>query len=210
MVASLQLLLMLIGAFALKTDDKDNGTYDGVVVAALLMAMNVCVFILGFWTIAYAFPNVKVVIDTWLQKCGKFCAQRCKLKKNKKGQLATVSTLLLAASPPGNKTTGSGKNKYKVHNKVIDKYDMDTNKKSGTSIFVKEEESDNLEEVHGKSNYKIHGEEALAVKDVENEQEVIDDKAVDINKNSESSPLEEEEAGDDLEEDLDLDTLTLT
>ena len=30
------------------------------------------------------------------------------------------------------------------------------------------------------------------------------------NKNSESSPLEEEEAGDDLEEDLDLDTLTLT
>ena len=182
---------------------------DGVVVAALLMAMNVCVFILGFWTIAYAFPNVKVVIDTWLQKCGKFCAQRCKLKKNKKGQLATVSTLPLAASPPGNKTTGSGKNKYKVHNKVIDKYDMDTNKKSGTSIFVKEEESDNLEEVHGKSNYKIHGEEALAVKDVENEQEVIDDKAVDINKNSEFT-LRRRRSRDDLEEDLDLDTLTLT
>jgi hypothetical protein len=63
MVASLQLLLMLIGAFALKTDDKESGTYDGVVIATSLMVMNIGVFVLGVWTIIYAFPDAKSVIE---------------------------------------------------------------------------------------------------------------------------------------------------
>ena len=100
--------------FEVKTDDKENGTYDKVVIATMLMAMNIGVFCLGIWTIVYAFPDCKSAIEHCARNCKKRCC-RCpcscctKRKKRKTAQALTkVETIKIPA--PGIKNNG---NKYK-------------------------------------------------------------------------------------------------
>ena len=119
MVASLQLLLMLIGAFALKTDDKESGTYDGVVIATSLMIMNIGVFVLGVWTIIYAFPDAKSGIDNCLRKCCKNfarCFTCCCRKKKKVGKLSSVVENINLPTPGKKMKVNENGNKYKVKN----------------------------------------------------------------------------------------------
>ena len=61
----------------MKTDDKEHGTYDKVVITTMLMTMNIGVFCLGMWMIVYVFPDFKAAIDNRARHCKKRCCHCC-------------------------------------------------------------------------------------------------------------------------------------
>ena len=77
---------MLICGFALKTSSAESGTYDAMFIASAMMFCNVVVFVCGFLTIGYGFPDVKVIIDRFAGSFMKLLKQ--KLKKKEKVMVA--------------------------------------------------------------------------------------------------------------------------
>ena len=83
--------------------------------------MNIGVFVLGVWTIIYAFPDAKSVIDKYLRKCCKNfarCFTCCCRKKKKVGKLSSVVENINLPTPGKkmNMKVNENGNKYKVKN----------------------------------------------------------------------------------------------
>ena len=67
-IATLAILLTLLGGFALKTDNPEEGLYEKGLMGVLLVTVNAVVLIAGGIALMLSFPCISTAVDRWHEK----------------------------------------------------------------------------------------------------------------------------------------------